>query len=222
VGTYSAQLICSNAVSSTITGFAQTTINVIQLSAISVGPAAPPPQVAAGGTVQLTAIGTYSDQSTKDVTGSVNWVSANTNVATVTPAGGLVTCVSTASTAQQVVISAAGATATGTVPVTCLAPTLSSLVLTPASPTLAAGSSVQLTATANFSYGPAQNVTSTASWTSSNSSVATVSGGLVMCVAGANSAATITAASGRRLGIGHGELSGARAAINYGNSTFVW
>ena len=194
VGTYSAQLMCNTA-SSSITGLAQTTINVIQLAAISVGPAAPPPQIAAGGTVQLTATGTYSDQSTKDVTSSVSWASANTTVATVT-AGGLVTCVSTASTAQPVVISAAGTTATGTVPVTCLAPTLTSVVVAPASPTLAAGSSVQLTATANFSFGPPQNVTSSASWTSSNSSVATVSGGLVTCVAGTISTATITAMNG--------------------------
>ncbi|MGO9946942.1 MAG: Ig domain-containing protein [Steroidobacteraceae bacterium] len=194
VGTYSAQLICSTA-SSTISGFAQTTVNVIQLAAINVGPAAPPPQIAAGGTVQLTATGTYSDQSTKDVTSSVSWASANATVATVT-AGGLVTCVSAASTAQQVVISAMGATATGTVPVTCLAPTLTSVVVAPASPTLAAGSSVQLTATANFSFGPPQNVTGPASWTTSNSSVATVSGGLVTCVAGTASAATITAMNG--------------------------
>ncbi|HWX79790.1 MAG TPA: Ig-like domain-containing protein [Steroidobacteraceae bacterium] len=195
VGTYSAQLMCSTA-SSTITGFAQTTVNVIQLAAISVGPAAPPPQIAAGGTVQLAATGTYSDQSTKDVTSSVSWASADTTVATVTPAGGLVTCVSTASMAKQVVISAMGATATGTIPVTCLAPTLTSVVVAPASPTLAAGSSVQLTATANFSFGPPQNVTSSASWSSSNSGVATVTGGLVTCIAGANSSATITAMNG--------------------------
>jgi hypothetical protein len=194
VGTYSAQLIC-NAASSTITGFVQTTINVIQLAAISVGPAAPPPQIAAGGSVQLTATGTYSDQSTKDVTSSVSWVSADTTVATVT-AGGLVTCVSTASTARQVVISAMGTTVTGAVPVTCLAPTLTSVVVAPQSPTLAAGSSVQLTATANFSFGPPQNVTGSATWTTSNSSVATVSGGLVTCVAGISSTATITATSG--------------------------
>jgi hypothetical protein len=194
VGTYSAQLICSTA-SSTISGFAQTTVNVIQLAAIRVTPSAPPPQIVAGGNVQLTATGTYSDQSTKDVTSSVTWASANTTVATVT-AGGLVTCVSTASTAQQVVISAMGTTATGTIPVTCLAPTLTSVVVAPASSTLAAGAAVQLMATANFSFGPPQNVTSSASWSSSNSSVATVSGGLVTCVAGTASTATITAMNG--------------------------
>ena len=78
-GTYSAQLICSNTTTSAITSFAQTTVGVLQLSAISVGPAAPPPQVAAGGTVQLSATGTYSDHSTKDVTSSVSWTSADTD-----------------------------------------------------------------------------------------------------------------------------------------------
>ena len=195
LGTYSAQLICSNAVQGTISGFAQTTVNVIQLSSISVAPAAPPPQLAAGGTVQLSATGIYSDQSTQNVTGSINWISSDTTSATVS-AGGLVTCISTAPTAKQVVISAVGATATGTVQVTCLAPTLNSIAVTPANPTVAAGTNAQLTATANYSYGSAQNVTSSANWSSSNTSVATVSGGLVTCVAGANSTATISAASG--------------------------
>ncbi len=80
-GTYSAELTCSSGVASNITSFTQVAVNVIQLSSISVGPATPPPQVAAGGTVQLTATGIYSDQSTKDVTSSVNWVSADTTVA---------------------------------------------------------------------------------------------------------------------------------------------
>ncbi len=195
LGTYSAQLVCSNASTSTITSLTQTTVNVIQLSSISVGPAAPPPQVAAGGTVQLTATGIFSDQSTKDLTSSVSWASADVTVATVTPASGLVTCVSTASTAKQVAISAVGATATGTIQVTCLPPTLNSIAVAPQNPTLAAGSTLQLTATANYSLGPPQNITSSANWTSSNAGVATVSGGLVMCVAGANGTAAITAAS---------------------------
>jgi hypothetical protein len=196
VGTYSAQLICSNAATSTITSFVQTIVGVVQLSAISVGPAAPPPQVAAGGMVQLKATGIYSDQSTKDVTSSVSWSSADMTVATVTPAGGLVTCVSTASTTTQVVISAMGASVAGTVTVTCLAPTLSSIAVAPQYQTLAAGSTLQLTATANYSFGPPQNITSSASWASSNTNVATVAGGLVTCVAGANNTVTITAASG--------------------------
>jgi hypothetical protein len=196
LGTYSAQLVCSNSVNGTISGFAETTVHVIQLSSISVGPSAPPPQIAAGGSVQLSATGTYSDQSMQNVTSSVNWTSSDPTSATVS--GGLVTCISTAATAKQVLISAVGATAKGTLVVTCLAPTLTSVTLAPQTATLAAGTKVQLTATANYSYGPPQNVTSSASWASSNSSVATVSAGLVTCVSTASQPppVTITATSG--------------------------
>jgi uncharacterized protein YjdB len=196
LGTYSAELLCSNAATSTITSFAQTTVSVIQLSSINVAPSAPPPQVVAGGAVQLTATGTFSDQSTQILTSTVIWASADPTVATVTPTGGLVTCVSTALTAKQVTISAVSGAVTGTVQVTCLAPTLNSIAVTPQNATLAAGSTLQLTATATFSFGAPQNLTSTALWTSNNASVATVVGGLVTCVAGANNTATITAASG--------------------------
>src|SRR5207244_4186712 len=40
-----------------------------------------------GQTQQYTATGTYSDQSTKDLTDEVNWVSSNLSVATISPAG---------------------------------------------------------------------------------------------------------------------------------------
>jgi hypothetical protein len=197
VGTYSAQLVCSTATANTITSFAHTTVNVIQLSSVSVGPSTPPPQVAAGGTVQLKATGTYSDQSTTDLTNTVAWTSGDSSSATVT-SGGLVTCIATA--AKQVVISAASAAVTGTVQVNCLAPTLNSIAVAPQNSTVLAGGSVQLTATAAYSYGPSQDLTASATWTSSDVTVATVSGGLVTCVAGANRAATINASSGAVVG----------------------
>lgn len=195
LGTYSAQLICSSASGNTITSFTQTTISVVQLSAINITPSAPPPQIAAGGTVQLTATGVYTDQSTKNVTGQVMWTSADTSIATVS-SGGLVTCVSTALTGAQVVVSAIGSTAAGSVQVLCLAPTLNSITLTPQNPTLTGAAAVQLTATANYSFGPPQNITSSATWSTGNANLAMVSAGLVTCVAGANGPATISAVSG--------------------------
>ena len=93
---------------------------------------------------------------------------------------------------MQVVISATvplprAAVVAGSVQVTCLAPTLSSIAVTPQNQTLGAGSTLQLAATANYSFGPPQNITSSVTWTSANTGVATVSaGGVVTCVAGAN------------------------------------
>jgi uncharacterized protein YjdB len=72
------------------------------------------------------------------------------------------------------------------------APSLSSIAVTPATVTLIAGQTQQLTATATYSDGSTANVTSSTTWSSSNASVATValSGLLTATTAGQ---ATITA-----------------------------
>jgi len=199
LGTYSAELSCSAAAGNSILSFTQATINVIALASINVTP--PAPQVAAGGTAQLKAIGTYTDGSTKDLTGTATWVSSAPGVATVS--AGLVSCSANATLSGSATISATGPTATGTTTgsttVTCLAPVLQSITIAPAQLTLPTGGTAQLAATGNFSSGPAQPLTSAAQWSSSVSSVATVSAaGLVTCNAGAtmNGSATITATSG--------------------------
>ena len=199
LGTYSAQLSCSAAAGNSIMSFTQATINVIALASIAVMPQAP--QVAAGGTTQLTATGTYTDGSTQNVTPTVTWVSSAPSVAAVS--AGLVSCSASASAGGSATISASAATATGTTTgsttVSCLAPVLQSITIAPTQLTLPTGGTAQLTATGNFSSGPAQPLTNTVQWSSSVSSVATVSAkGQVSCSAGAtmNGSATITATSG--------------------------
>ena len=199
LGTYSAQLMCTAAAGNSISSFTQATINVIALASINVTPSAP--QVAAAGTTQLTAIGTYTDGSTQNLTGTATWVSSAPSVATVS--AGLVSCSASASVGGSATISASGATATGTTSasttVTCLAPVLQSITIAPTQLTLPTGGTAQLAATGNFSSGPAQPLTNTVQWSSSVSSVATVSAtGLVTCTAGAtmNGSSTITATSG--------------------------
>jgi hypothetical protein len=199
LGTYSAQLMCSAAAGNSITSFTQATINVIALASINVTP--PAPQVAAGGTMQLTATGIYTDGSTQNLTPTATWVSSAPGVASVS--AGLVSCSAGATSSGSVTISATGPTATGTTTgsttVTCLAPVLQSITIAPAQLTLPTGGTAQLAATGNFSSGPPQPLTNTVQWSSSVSSVATVSAaGLVTCNAGAtmNGSATISAASG--------------------------
>ena len=199
LGTYSAQLSCSAAAGNSISSFTQATINVIALASINVTPSAP--QVAAGGTTQLTAIGTYTDGSTQNLTPTATWVSSAPSVATVS--AGLVSCSASASVGGSATISASGATATGTTSasttLTCLAPVLQSITIAPTQLTLPTGGTAQLAATGNFSSGPAQPLTNTVQWSSSVSSVATVSAtGLVTCTAGAtmNGSSTIAATSG--------------------------
>lgn len=199
LGTYSVQLMCSAAAGNSITSFTQAMVKVIALASINVTPAAP--QVAAGATTQLTATGTYTDGSMKDLTSTATWVSSAPSVASVS--AGLVSCSASASVAGSATISASGATATGTTSgsttVTCLAPVLQAITIAPTQLTLPTGGTAQLAATGNFSSGPAQSLTNTVQWSSSVPSVAAVSAtGLVTCNAGAtmNGSATITAASG--------------------------
>jgi hypothetical protein len=199
LGTYSVQLMCSAAAGNSITSFTQAMVKVIALASINVTP--PAPQVAAGGTTQLTAIGTYTDGSMKDLTPTATWVSSAPSVATVS--AGQVSCSAGATVSGYATISATGATATGTTTgsttVTCLAPVLKSITIAPTQLTLPTGGTAQLAATGNFSSGPAQSITKTVQWSSSVSSVATVSAtGLVTCAAGAtmSGSSTITATSG--------------------------
>jgi len=200
LGTYSAQILCSAAAGNTITSLTQATANVIALATLSVTPSTI--SVAAGGTTQLSAQGTYTDGSHQDLTASATWSSSAMSVATV--GAGLVSCNPNATSQGVATITATSATATGTTSgssnVTCLAPVLQSISVTPTSPAaLAAGGTIQLTATGTYSSGPTQNLTNTAAWSTSAASVATVSAsGLVTCNSSATTAgaATITAMSG--------------------------
>ena len=64
------------------------TVTAATLQSIAVTPANP--SIAKGATQQFTATGTFSDNSTQNLTGQVTWASATTAVATIT-AGGLAT-----------------------------------------------------------------------------------------------------------------------------------
>ena len=87
-----------------------------------------------------------------------------------------------------------GLTATTTVTVT--QPAVTTITLTPASPTIASGTAIQLQATATFEDGSTQNVTTLASWASVDSAVATVNNagtkGLVTGVAAGTTTITVT------------------------------
>jgi uncharacterized protein YjdB len=144
-----------------------------------------PPAI--GATSQFTATATMSDGTTQDVTSTTTWASSDTTVATVSSSG-LVAGVS----AGQVKISGTyqNLTASHTFPVGRSTATVGAIVVSGSAPPT--GGTSQFTATADYLDGSTEDVTSRASWTSSNSAVATVaSGGLVTGVA--PGAATISA-----------------------------
>jgi uncharacterized protein YjdB len=180
-------------ISATISGVSGTaTVTVTPaaptLDSIAVTPASV--SLVAGATQQYTATGVYSDGSSQNLTSSVTWSSSSTAVATINAAG-LATAVSAGST--TITATGNGVSGTATLTVTApVSPTLSSIAVTPATASIASGSTQQFTATGTYSDGSTANVTSTATWTSSNPAVATInaSGSATGVSAGS---ATITA-----------------------------
>jgi YVTN family beta-propeller protein len=135
-------------------------------------------QIAVGGTVQIGARAAYNDGSVANVNNTATWLSSNPNAAVVS--NGLVTGISGGTTN---VSASLGGALSGQLTITVTGPTLQILSVTPnTSQSLGAGGTVQLTLTGGYSDSSTQNLTSAATWTSSNTAVATVSGGLVTAV----------------------------------------
>ena len=138
------------------------------LTSIAVTPANP--TNLAGATQQFTATGTYSDGSTQNLSNRVTWASSKTAVATINT-NGLATAISAGTTT----ISAALSGMTGSTTLTVQTPpTLTSIAMTPANPTILVGATQQFTATGTYSDGSTQNLSNRVTWTSSKTAVATI------------------------------------------------
>lgn len=136
-----------------------------------------------GGTAQLAATGNFSSGPAQSLTNTAQWSSSVASVATVSAAG-LVTCNAGATMNGSSTITAASGGISASIGVTCQAPQLKYIKITPSKECeIPAGGKIQLTATGTFASGATKNVTATATWTSSTPSVATVSAGLVSCKA---------------------------------------
>ncbi|HXY11335.1 MAG TPA: Ig-like domain-containing protein, partial [Terriglobales bacterium] len=159
------------------------------LQSIAVSPASP--SIAVGGTQQFLATGSFSDGSTQNLTTSATWTSSNSQEAGISRglatgvAGGAVTI-----TASQGGVSSPPVTLN----VTAAPATLTSIAVTPSAGSVAVGGTQQFLATGSFSDGSTQNLTTSATWTSSNSQEAGISRGLATGVAAGS--VTITASEG--------------------------
>ncbi len=155
----------------------------------------------ANGTQQFTATVTGSNNTS--VTWLVNNVTGGSASTGTISTSGLYTAPAP-STAIQVMVTAvsvANSSARASAPVTVAAavPTITSIAVTPNPATFAANNSQQFTAMATYSNNTIVNVTSTATWTSSNSAAATIdASGLASGVAPGTT--TISAAVGTVIG----------------------
>ena len=151
-----------------VNGSVQVTVTAATLQSIAV--TAPSLSIAQGTTDQFTATGTYSNGTTQNLTSQVTWSSSNTAVATIS-ASGLASSTSAGSTTIQASLSGIN----GSAQLTVTSATLQSIAVTATSLSIAQGTTDQFTATGTYSNGSMQNLTSQATWTSSNTAVATIS-----------------------------------------------
>jgi len=161
------------------------------LVAVSISPGNPTVQPSK--TQQFTATGTFGDGGTRDVTSTVTWSSSSTDIATINTAGLATAGAGSGSTTITATSGSQSASTTLTVSnnvVTSIAVTSPN-----GSVLLLASGGEQFTATATSTGGGTQDVTQTATWSSSNSSVASVitTGFVTPLSAGS---ATISASSG--------------------------
>jgi hypothetical protein len=174
-----------------VTGDAVGTVNIIatdpttsisgQSSTLTIGSAAmvsiavtPTVSIANGLTQQFTAIANYSDFSTLDVSASVSWGSTNTSVATI-DGNGLASSFNQGAT----VINATSGSITSTdtledATLTVGPAVVNSIAVTPTFQTISNGATQQFIATATYTDTSLQDITGTASWSSTVPAVATM------------------------------------------------
>jgi trimeric autotransporter adhesin len=185
----------SSSVTATLDGLnGSTSFTVSAPEIVSIAVTPPSVSIAQGTTTNFTAKGTFSDGSTQDVTGTVQWNSSATNVASVSntiPTEGTAKGL----TAGTAVITASSGNVSGTASLTVTSATLNSIAVTPNGASIPLGVTQQFTATGTFSDGTSQDISDAVSWSSSATNVATITTGGVVTAVNLGSA-TITASSG--------------------------
>lgn len=188
-------------ISATYNTFSDSTLLTVAPPAlVSIAVSPNPSYVKPGTSTQLTATGFYTDNSSQDLTFSSSWYSTDPSTASVSGTG-----VVTGVRAGMTTVNSYAAGITGSA--TIFVPALLSISVSPGFMYVHTGTSLQLSATGNYSDGTTLDLTFVAIWKSSNPSVASVSGsGLVVAVvagtttitatyAGISGAATITVPS---------------------------
>jgi hypothetical protein len=156
---------------SPISNSATLTVNAAVATSVTITPATP--QLIAGYMQQLQATAVYSDQTTADVTASVAWSSSDTSVITMNPSGLSSSGQANPLLAGNAVITATlGETSSGSTNVTVVEAALTSIAITPLSPSMAAGTSQQLSAVGTFSNGSTMDLNRFVDWQSADVTVA--------------------------------------------------
>lgn len=142
-----------------------------------------------GHSAQLTAMGTYSDGTTQDVSSSVSWSLSPAGIVAVTNSG---MAIAQAPGVATIVASSSAVSATDVVDV--VAPTLTSISITPGGVSIPPGANQQLAATGTYSDGSIRDLSSLVQWSTSSAAVLAVNN-LGMATANAVGSVIVTAIS---------------------------
>jgi len=143
------------------------------------------PSIALGTTQQFSATGTFSDNTTQDLTTSVIWGSSATTVATISNSSGSNGRAASVSAGATTITATLGGVSNSTTLTVTGGATLVSVKVLPANASIVLGTPQQFSATGTFSDNTTQDLTASATWSSSATSVATISN-----AAGSNGRAT--------------------------------
>jgi len=173
-----------------------TVVSVGGARLVSIAVAAVPPLPVAR-TAQFTAIGTFDDRSTEDLTSIVAWSSSDTSVATISSPGGLATGAAVGTT--TIVATDRSVSPSVSSPGTLLTVNDAKLVSiedTPASATISVSGTQQFTAVGTFSDHIKRPLAGSVTWSSSNTAAATISPRSGLATGVAAGSASITARDG--------------------------
>ncbi len=172
-----------------ISGTATLTVTNATLVSIAVTPANS--SIPLGVLQQFTATGTFSDTTTQDITNTVTWASSANGIASITVSG-----LANGVSLGTATISATSGAVSGNTSLTVNAANLASLAITPAPPSVAQGTSIKLVATGTFNDGGTRNLTTLVTWSSSDTTKATIGGANGVAKGLAAGTTTITATLG--------------------------
>lgn len=171
-----------------LTGTTALTV-VLQLLSIAVTPGSP--SIALGLTQQFTATGTYSDNTTPDITGLATWSSVTPAVATIDSSG-----LATGTGVGATLVHAALGTIIGAASLKITQAELTSIAVTPDLASIPVGTLQQYTATGTFTDHTTSDLTNLVDWTSSEPFVASIgTSGLVTAKVAGDATITATSAS---------------------------
>ncbi|RJQ38802.1 MAG: hypothetical protein C4555_04510 [Dehalococcoidia bacterium] len=156
---------------------ASTTLEVTSATLLSID-VTPNNPIAYGTTQQFTALGSFSDSSTQDITNQVVWSSSDAGIATISNASGtegLASSVASGTTTITATYDPSGLNISGNTSLEVRLITLQSITIVPASVSKDIGQTQQYYANGKYSDGTVQDLTNQVLWSTSSSSFAEIS-----------------------------------------------